>query len=144
MINLTDKQIMVLRIYLKNPDLNQKKLAEMCNITQPEFSRLLSRAKKNIEKSISTVTFIKELGYPLTGELPEMKECIKKLKDVIYQNTLGGDFYVSEEHIFRTMEQIYGFTEEEIGRCLEEIRESGFIVEKEGKIFLNYSSVSAT
>ncbi len=137
MINLTDKQIMVLRIYLKNPNLNQKKLAEMCNITQPEFSRLLSRAKKNIKKSISTVTFIKELGYLLTGELPEMEECVEKLREVVYQNTLGGDFYVSEEHIFRTMKQIYGFTEEETGRCLGELRKSGFIVEKEGKIFLN-------
>ncbi len=138
MINLTEKQIMVLRAYLENPHLKQEKLAQLCNITQPEFSRLLSRAKRNIEKSINTVNFIKELGYPLKGESPKMEEYIEKLKDVIYLNTQGGDLSISEEHIVRTMEKIYGLSEDETRRCLGELKEKGFIVEtEEGMISLN-------
>lgn len=135
MINLTKKQIEVLKVYLQNPEKKQEELARLCGITQPEFSRLLSRAKKNIEKSINTVKFIKQMGYPIEGEVP--MDYIKKLKDVIYMNTLGGELPVSKEHVIRTMERVYGISKEAVLKALAELRDKGYVVErKDGKLVL--------
>ncbi len=60
---LTDKQAQVLKIDLDSKGITQSELADKMQMSQPEFSRLLHRARKNAVKAKETMKYLKEIEF---------------------------------------------------------------------------------
>jgi len=60
---LTDKQADVLKIDLDSKGITQSELADKMQMSQPEFSRLLHRARKNAVKAKETMSYLKEIEF---------------------------------------------------------------------------------
>ncbi|MFQ6137004.1 MAG: hypothetical protein ACE5PM_07475, partial [Candidatus Hydrothermarchaeales archaeon] len=67
---LTEKQAQVLKMDLTSRGITQSEMAEKIHISQPEFSRLLQRARKNAVKAKETMEYLKEIGF-FKEDLPE-------------------------------------------------------------------------
>lgn len=60
---LTDKQAQILKMDLNSRGVTQSEMAEKMHMSQPEFSRLLHRARKNAVKAKETLGYLKEIGF---------------------------------------------------------------------------------
>lgn len=68
--SLTEKQAQVLKIDLNSKGITQSEMAEKMKMSQPEFSRLLHRARKNADKAKDTLGYLKEIGF-ISEDLPK-------------------------------------------------------------------------
>ncbi|MFQ6136046.1 MAG: hypothetical protein ACE5PM_02585 [Candidatus Hydrothermarchaeales archaeon] len=113
---LTKKQAKILKMNLESSGLTQSEVAKRLGIVQPEFSRLLQGAKKNAKKAEETIKFMKEIGYfegtteKVDITSPPQRRHITYAKQMIWNNTTGGDLSIEERTVRNTLVSNYLMT----------------------------------
>jgi len=135
---LTDKQAQILEMVLNLEGKTQAEMAQELGIAQPEFSRLLRRARKNVQKANETVLYLEEIGYSARkGEKKKKKHlplerCIECARQVLYTNTLGGELSISEADLRETLRNNYSLSDPEVSNAVAALIKRGIAGKIEG------------
>lgn len=129
---LTEKQAKILEMVLSSEGKTQAEMSQELGIAQPEFSRLLRRARKNVVKATETVEYMEEIGYSTPerekGEKKRVpkEKCIEYARQILYTNTSGGEMPIKEVDLRNTLKRNYSLTDSEVSDAVEAVVKKGF------------------